>query len=122
MSKDERVLEREKNKLGESAELIIKKNLEKIKRLKNPNAEVTNQEIKMYLQNSAKHPFSLETGKRRQENGKKDTVIQRNESLGSQSEDSQSSRPQDRSGSDMQEEEKSSLKERKSKSSLSKIN
>lgn len=124
MSKDERILEREKNKAGETAEHIIKRNLEKIKRLKNPNSEVTSHEIKLYLSNSSKHPFPLDNNRKRNDGGKRNTVIPKNHhSLNSQSEESELSRnnPNENSGSEIhQDEEKSSLKDRKSKSTISK--
>jgi hypothetical protein len=120
-SKHPDALEKEKNKVGHSAEYYIRRNLLKIKRLKNPNAEVMSQDIRNYIGNANKHPFPLDAGRRRQDGGKLSTIVQQDHTDGSQSQNDMS-RDQDRSGSEAQDEEKSSLRDRKSKSSVSKIN
>lgn len=114
MSKDERVFERERNKIGETAENIMKKNLLKIKRQKNPNAEVLSNEIRDYLSNPTKIPFAVEANKRNQ--GKKSTLVAKNnyQIESKESEDDSQSKSDDQSRIEMpQDEERSFLKERR---------
>lgn len=58
MSKDTKIINKI-NKANESTLTIIKNNLEKIKKLRHSNAEVTEEEVVKYLANSNSIPFSL---------------------------------------------------------------
>lgn len=113
MSKDERVLDRERNKMGDTAESIMKKNLLKIKRQKNPNAEIVNHEIKDYLSNPAKVPFMIDQSKRQQ--GKKNTLVAKSDFKieSKHSEDYSQGKSEDNSNNDIpQEDDKISLRDR----------
>lgn len=65
MSKDSKMLQK-RNKAGISPEVIIKKNLDKVKKLKSP-VEVSLDEIRDYIRDQKLKPFDLDHYRRRQD-------------------------------------------------------
>lgn len=55
-----------RNKSQQYPEEIIKESLDKIKKMKNPTAEVTREEVRAYIANPDKRPFTIEPPKKKE--------------------------------------------------------
>jgi hypothetical protein len=73
-----------KNKNGDSALDILRQNLEKVKKIRNPSAEVRFDTVISYLKNPHRVPFNIDSLKRKFTKESKRELLNQNKSVSSE--------------------------------------